>query len=29
VRDTVYYAILDDEWPSVKANLESRLRDRG
>ena len=25
VRDTVYYSILDDEWPSVKAGLEERL----
>jgi N-acetyltransferase len=24
-RDTVYYSILDDEWPAVKARLESRL----
>jgi RimJ/RimL family protein N-acetyltransferase len=27
VRDTVYYSILDDEWPSVKARLEERLRE--
>jgi len=26
VRDTVYYSILDDEWPAVKARLEARLR---
>lgn len=26
VRDTVYYSILDDEWPSLKARLEARLR---
>ena len=25
VRDTVYYSILDDEWPAVKAGLEERL----
>lgn len=25
VRDTVYYSITDDEWPAVKARLESRL----
>jgi N-acetyltransferase len=24
-RDTVYYSILDDEWPIVKARLEARL----
>jgi RimJ/RimL family protein N-acetyltransferase len=24
-RDTVYFAILDDEWPAVKARLEARL----
>jgi RimJ/RimL family protein N-acetyltransferase len=24
-RDTIYYSILDDEWPSVKAGLERRL----
>ena len=24
-RDTVYFSILDDEWPSVKARLEARL----
>jgi RimJ/RimL family protein N-acetyltransferase len=26
LRDTVYYSILDEEWPSVKARLEARLR---
>jgi RimJ/RimL family protein N-acetyltransferase len=26
VRDTVYYSILDDEWPALKARLETRLR---
>ena len=25
VRDTVYFSILDDEWPGVKARLEARL----
>ncbi|MGH8403122.1 MAG: GNAT family N-acetyltransferase, partial [Gammaproteobacteria bacterium] len=25
VRDTVYYSILDDEWPSVKAALQAKL----
>ncbi len=25
VRDDVYYSILDDEWPEVKARLEERL----
>jgi len=32
VRDTVYFSILDDEWPIVRANLESKLaagRDNG
>jgi N-acetyltransferase len=24
-RDTVYYSILDDEWPAVRARLEARL----
>jgi RimJ/RimL family protein N-acetyltransferase len=24
-RDTVYFSILDDEWPAVKATLEARL----
>ena len=24
-RDTVYYSILDDEWPAVKAGLEAKL----
>jgi RimJ/RimL family protein N-acetyltransferase len=26
VRDTVYYSILDEEWPAIKARLEARLR---
>jgi RimJ/RimL family protein N-acetyltransferase len=25
VRDTVYFSILDHEWPEVKAKLEARL----
>ena len=25
VRDTAYYAIVDDDWPAVKASLQSRL----
>ena len=25
IRDTVYYSILDDEWPEVKARLTERL----
>jgi N-acetyltransferase len=25
-RDTVYYSILDEEWPAVKARLEARLK---
>ncbi|GIV95995.1 MAG: N-acetyltransferase [Herpetosiphonaceae bacterium] len=25
VRDTVYYSIIDSEWPAVKADLEARL----
>ena len=27
VRDTVYYSVLDDEWPAVRARLEHRLRN--
>ena len=27
-RDSAWYAVLDDDWPVVKANLERRLRDR-
>jgi RimJ/RimL family protein N-acetyltransferase len=26
IRDTVYFSILDDEWPAIKAGLEARLR---
>ena len=29
LRDSAWYAIVDDEWPRVKENLESRLRARG
>ena len=25
IRDSVYFSILDDEWPAVKARLEARL----
>jgi RimJ/RimL family protein N-acetyltransferase len=25
IRDTVYYSILDDEWPALKARLDARL----
>src|SRR5215510_4749274 len=28
VRDSAYYAIVDDDWPAVKANLERRLMAR-
>lgn len=28
IRDTVYYSILDDEWPQLKARLEARLLGR-
>ena len=28
VRDTVYFSILDNEWPEVKARLEEMLRTR-
>ena len=27
IRDSVYYSILDGEWPAVKRNLEARLGD--
>jgi len=29
VRDTVYFSILDSEWPEVKARLEQRLSQSG
>ena len=28
IRDTVYFSILDSEWPEVKAKLEARLDQR-
>jgi RimJ/RimL family protein N-acetyltransferase len=28
VRDSAYYAVTDDEWPAVRANLERRLASR-
>ena len=28
LRDTVYFSILDSEWPEVKARLEEKLRPR-
>jgi RimJ/RimL family protein N-acetyltransferase len=28
-RDTVYFSILDDEWPAVKARLQARLAGPG
>jgi len=28
IRDSVYFSILDTEWPAVKANLEARLKSR-
>ena len=28
IRDSVYYSIIDEEWPGVKLNLEERLMDR-
>ena len=28
VRDSAYYAITDEEWPAVKANLERRLQSK-
>jgi RimJ/RimL family protein N-acetyltransferase len=27
IRDTVYFSVLEAEWPAVKARLEARLRD--
>ena len=29
LRDTVYYSILSDEWPAVRARLEERLSRGG
>jgi N-acetyltransferase len=28
IRDSAYYAIVDDDWPTVRANLERRLASR-
>jgi N-acetyltransferase len=28
VRDSAYYAIIDDDWPAVRANLERRLAEK-
>jgi N-acetyltransferase len=28
LRDSAWYAIVDDDWPAVKANLEQRLRGK-
>jgi len=28
IRDSAYYAIVDDDWPAVKGNLERRLEAR-
>jgi N-acetyltransferase len=28
IRDSAYYAIVDDDWPQVKANLERRLGEK-
>lgn len=28
IRDSVYFSILDDEWPAVKARLEERLANQ-
>jgi RimJ/RimL family protein N-acetyltransferase len=29
LRDSAWFAIVDEDWPQVKANLESRLRSSG
>jgi RimJ/RimL family protein N-acetyltransferase len=29
LRDSAWFAIVDDDWPAVKSNLERRLRSRG
>jgi len=29
IRDTVYFSVLDTEWPEVKAGLEARLQNGG
>jgi RimJ/RimL family protein N-acetyltransferase len=28
IRDTAYFSVIDDEWPEVKARLESMLASR-
>jgi RimJ/RimL family protein N-acetyltransferase len=28
VRDSAYYSVIEEEWPAVRANLESRVRRR-
>jgi RimJ/RimL family protein N-acetyltransferase len=28
VRDSAYYSVIDEDWPEVRANLESRLKER-
>ncbi|MGH2960424.1 MAG: GNAT family N-acetyltransferase [Solirubrobacterales bacterium] len=28
VRDSAYYSVVDDDWPEVRTNLESRLKER-
>jgi RimJ/RimL family protein N-acetyltransferase len=28
IRDSAYYAIVEDDWPAVKANLERRLAEK-
>ncbi|MDX6486748.1 MAG: N-acetyltransferase [Gaiellaceae bacterium] len=28
-RDSAWYAVIDDDWPAVKANLEKKLADSG
>jgi RimJ/RimL family protein N-acetyltransferase len=28
LRDSAYYAVVDDDWPRVRANLERRLAEK-
>jgi N-acetyltransferase len=28
-RDSAWYAVIDDDWPVVKASLEERISRRG
>jgi hypothetical protein len=28
-RDSAWYAVVDDDWPAVKANLQARLSRAG